>query len=85
MNIYLILLFFFISYSKSSFKDNRRLQEKDKFCFIFHKDNKSTYDANFYNAAEEVCQELNVEFIPKVDIPESEECYNVEIFGRRGM
>ena len=77
MNIYLIVLFFFISYSKSSFKDNRLLQEKDKFCFIFLQDKTSPYDANFYYAAEDVCKELNVEFVPKVDVPASEECYSV--------
>ena len=77
MNIYLVVLLLSISFSKSSFKDNRSLQEKDKFCFIFHVDDKSSYDANFYNAAEDVCNELNVEFISKVNVPESEECYNI--------
>ena len=74
---YLIVLFIFISFSESSLKENRSLEEKDKFCFIFLHDNKSSYDLNFYNAAEEVCKELNVEFVPKVNVPESEECYNI--------
>ena len=72
----MILLFFIWSY-ESYAKENRSLEENDKFCFIFLHDNKSTYDLNFYNAAEEVCKELNVKFVPKVNVPESEECYNI--------
>ena len=76
-NIYIIVLFIIIKYSESFYKDNRALEENDKFCFIFLHDNQSAYDANFYNAAEEVCKELNVTFVPKVNVPGSEECYNV--------
>ena len=52
------------------------MQTKDKFCFIFLHDTTSSYDKNFYEAAEETCKKLNVEFVPKTNIPETEECYN---------
>ena len=44
--------------------------------FIFLHDENSTYDLNFMNAAKEACEALGVEYIIKVNIPESEACYD---------
>ena len=44
--------------------------------FIFYHDENSTYDLNFINAAKEACETLGVEYIVKVNIDESEECYD---------
>ena len=46
-----------------------------KVGFIFLHDENSTYDLNFITAAEEACNKLGVEFIPKTNIPEGQECY----------
>ena len=46
-----------------------------KVGFIFLHDENSTYDLNFITAAEEACKKLGVEFIPKTNIPEGQECY----------
>ena len=54
---------------------NRFLQNKYKFGFIFLHDNSSTYDYNFIQSAEKVCNELNVEPVFRPNIPEGEECY----------
>ena len=44
--------------------------------FIFLHDENSTYDLNFITAAKAACEALGVEPVIKVNIPESEECYN---------
>ena len=44
--------------------------------FIFLHDENSTYDLNFINAAKEACEELGIESIVKVNIGESEACYD---------
>ena len=44
--------------------------------FIFLHDENSTYDLNFLTAAKAACEALGVEPVIKVNIPESEECYN---------
>jgi len=44
--------------------------------FIFLHDENSTYDLNFLNAAKEACEALGVEYVIKVNIPESEACYD---------
>ena len=44
--------------------------------FIFLHDENSTYDLNFMNAAKEACDALGVESIVKVNIGESEACYD---------
>ena len=44
--------------------------------FIFLHDENSTYDLNFMNATKEACEALGVEYIVKVNIPESEACYD---------
>ena len=46
-----------------------------KIGFIFLHDENSTYDLNFINAAKAACEELGVEYMTKVNIPESNECY----------
>ena len=49
---------------------------KVKVGFIFLHDENSTYDLNFINAAKEACETLGVEYEVKVNIPESEACYD---------
>ncbi len=49
---------------------------KFKAGFIFLHDENSTYDLNFLNAAKEACEALGVEYVIKVNIPESEACYD---------
>ena len=44
--------------------------------FIFLHDENSTYDLNFLNAVKEACEKLGVEYVTKVNIPESEACYD---------
>ncbi len=44
--------------------------------FIFLHDENSTYDLNFLNAVKEACDKLGVEYVTKVNIPESEACYD---------
>jgi len=44
--------------------------------FIFLHDENSTYDLNFINAAKEACEALGIEYVTKVNIPESEACYD---------
>ncbi|MBP3388545.1 MAG: BMP family ABC transporter substrate-binding protein [Clostridia bacterium] len=46
-----------------------------KVGFIFLHDENSTYDKNFMDAAKEACDALNVEYVTKVNIPESNACY----------
>ena len=48
---------------------------KDKFGFIFLHDQKSTYDKNFIDAAKDVCDELGVKAVLKVNVAEDESCY----------
>ena len=47
--------------------------------FIFLHDENSTYDLNFINATKEACEELGIEYITKVNIPESEECLDAAL------
>ena len=49
--------------------------DKLKVGFIFLHDENSTYDLNFINAAKAACEKMNVEYIEKVNVPESNECY----------
>ena len=51
-------------------------ETKFKAGFIFLHDENSTYDLNFLNAAKEACEALGVEYVIKVNIPESEACYD---------
>ena len=49
-----------------------------KLGFIFLHDENSTYDLNFINAAKEACANLGLtedQYIFRINIPESEECY----------
>ena len=47
-----------------------------KVGFILLHDENSTYDLNFLNAAKEACEALGVEYVIKVNVPESEACYD---------
>ncbi len=46
-----------------------------KVGFIFLHDENSTYDKNFITAAKAACENMGVEYVQKVNIPESNECY----------
>ena len=46
-----------------------------KIGFSFLHDENSTYDLNFINGAKEACEKLGVEYILKLNIGESEACY----------
>ena len=76
--LFVFLIMFNKYYEKVNVWNNRKLQEKEtsKFCFIFLHGKESNYDKNFYDAAEEVCNELGVDADIKVNIEEGEECYN---------
>ena len=50
-----------------------------KVGFIFLHDENSTYDLNFIKAAREACAKLGVEIVEKVNIPESNECYEAAV------
>ncbi len=47
-----------------------------KVGFICLHDENSTYDLNFIKAAKAACEELDVEYILKTNIPEGQECYD---------
>ncbi len=49
--------------------------ENIKVGFIFLHDENSTYDKNFIDAAKAACDELGVEYVQKINIPESSACY----------
>ncbi|MBO5409935.1 MAG: BMP family ABC transporter substrate-binding protein, partial [Clostridia bacterium] len=48
--------------------------EKLKVGFIYLHDENSTYDNNFIKAAKAACEALDVEYVPKVNVPEGAEC-----------
>ena len=50
-----------------------------KVGFIFLHDENSTYDLNFITAAKQACQNKNVEYVQKTQIPESNDCYDAAV------
>lgn len=46
-----------------------------KVGFIYLHDEQSTYDLNFMESAKRACENCGVEYVNKVNIPESGECY----------
>ena len=50
-----------------------------KVGFIFLHDEQSTYDKNFMDAAKAACEEMNVEYAQKTQIPESKDCYDAAV------
>ena len=50
-----------------------------KVGFIFLHDENSTYDKNFMDAAKIACEEMNVEYAQKTQVPESNECYEAAV------
>ncbi len=50
-------------------------EAKLKVGFIFLHDENSTYDNNFMKAAIAACEKMGVEYVQKINIPESNECY----------
>ncbi len=58
--------------------ENAALSEL-KVGFIYLHDENSTYDLNFIKAAKEACDKLGVEMIEKINIPESNDCYEAAV------
>ncbi len=55
---------------------NKDAEKSDlKVGFIFLHDENSTYDKNFIDAAKKACENMGVEYAQKVNVPESNECY----------
>ncbi len=50
-----------------------------KVGFIFLHDEQSTYDKNFMDAAKKACEEMNVQYAQKTQIPESKDCYDAAV------
>ena len=48
---------------------------QDKICFICLHDEQSSYDKNFIDAANDICDEKGVQAEFKTNIPEGDECY----------
>jgi basic membrane protein A len=51
-------------------------EKKMKVGFICLHDENSTYDLNFINAANKACEDLGVESVFRMNIPEGQECYD---------
>ncbi len=47
-----------------------------KVGFIFLHDENSTYDLNFINGAKAACENLGIDYVMRVNIPEGQECYD---------
>ncbi len=50
-----------------------------KVGFIFLHDEQSTYDKNFMDAAKKACEEMDVDYAQKTQIPESKDCYDAAV------
>ena len=60
--------------------DNGEEPKSDlKVGFIFLHDEQSTYDKNFMDAAKKACEEMNVQYAQKTQIPESKDCYDAAV------
>ena len=57
-------------------EDDNQGTAKFKAGFILLHDENSPYDLNFLNAIKEACEALGVDYMIKVNIPESEACYD---------
>ena len=71
----LVLLLIELSFG-GNLNKRRRIQDKDKICFIFLHDETSSYDGNFIEAAKDVCKEKGVEAVLRPNTPESDKCYD---------
>ena len=60
-------------------KQNAEAVVDVKVGFIFLHDEQSTYDKNFMDAAKKACEEMNVEYAQKTQIPESKDCYDAAV------
>ena len=59
--------------------DNTAVTTEVKVGFIFLHDEQSTYDKNFMVAAKAACEELNIPYAQKTQIPESRDCYDAAV------
>ena len=50
-----------------------------KVGFIFLHDENSTYDKNFMDAAKAACEAMDVDYVQKTQIPESQDCYDAAV------
>ena len=76
-----ILLMVVMVFSLAACGDNADSDKGEslKVGFIFLHDEQSTYDKNFIDAAKAACKEMNVEYVQKTQIPESQKCYDAAV------
>ncbi|MCQ2486134.1 MAG: BMP family ABC transporter substrate-binding protein [Clostridia bacterium] len=72
----LLALAMVLSFAACGGKEKAPEAKALKAGFIFLHDENSTYDNNFMKAAEEACKEMGFEIIKKVQIDESNACYD---------
>ena len=75
----ILLLLSIIASIFSLFSEVEAASSDVKVGFIFLHDENSTYDLNFMNAAKIACENAEVEYIFKTNIPETEVCYETAI------
>ena len=64
----LVLVLIELSFG-ANLNKRRRIQDKDKICFIFLNDETSLFDNNFIEAAKDVCKEKGVEAVLRPNTP----------------
>lgn len=75
----LLMVFSLCACSKSSQPEVAEVETPMKVGFIYLHSETSTYDLNFINAAKEACEAAGVECINKLNIAESQDCYEAAI------
>ena len=75
----LLMVFSLCACSKSSQPEVVEVETPMKVGFIYLHSETSTYDLNFINAAKEACEVAGVECINKLNIAESQDCYEAAI------
>ena len=74
-----LMVFSLCACSKSSQPEVAEVETPMKVGFIYLHSETSTYDLNFINAAKEACEAAGVECINKLNIAESQDCYEAAI------
>lgn len=75
----LLMVFSLCACSKGSQPEVAEVETPMKVGFIYLHSETSTYDLNFINAAKEACEAAGVECINKLNIAESQDCYEAAI------
>ena len=65
--------------AKTPDENNNEAKKDLKVGFIFLHDEQSTYDNNFMDAAKKACEEMDVDYAQKTQIPESKDCYDAAV------